>query len=101
MSQDFWIGFGVGVFFCSVVAWFLVNIYRYRRPAGAYEKPQYILQTTSKSPKEVYADAVAARARMGCLWILLFIYGIGVAAVFFEEVRQVVVIVLTTTLNAL
>jgi hypothetical protein len=101
MSQDFWIGFGVGVFVCGVVAWFLVNIYRYRRPAGASDRPQFIMQTTSKSPREVYADMIAARARMGCLWILLIVYGIGVAAVFVEEVRQVVVFVLTTTLNAL
>lgn len=101
MSQDFWIGFGVGVFVCGVVAWFLVNIFRYRRPASAYDRPQYIMQTTSKSPREVYAEAVSAKARMGCLWVLLILYGIGVAAAFFEEVRQVVFFVLTTTLNAL
>jgi hypothetical protein len=101
MSQDFWIGFGVGILFCSVAAWFLVNIQRYRRPANAYDRPQFIMQTTSKSPREVYGDAVSAKARMGCLWLLLVVYGIGIAAVFVEEVRQVVMVVLTTALNSL
>ncbi|MBX3000762.1 MAG: hypothetical protein KF893_19735 [Caldilineaceae bacterium] len=101
MSQDFWIGFGVGVFFCMIAAWFVVNIQRYRRPANAYDKPQFIMQTTSKSPREVYGDAVSAKARMGCLWILFFVYGIGIAAIFIEEFRQVVMVVLSSALNLL
>jgi hypothetical protein len=101
MSEDFWVGFCArgGIF--SVVGWFLWTMHSYRRAAGAFEKPQMIMQPTAKTPAQVYSDAMTARLRIGCLSILLIAYAVGVLAALSEEVRQVVMSLLLAVLGFL
>jgi hypothetical protein len=101
MSQDFWLGLMVGFFISGVVGWFLVTINSYRRQAGAYNRPQMIMQPTGKTPAQVYSEAIAAQTRIGCLRFLLILYGVGVLAALSEDVRELLMLVFRSALSLL
>jgi|GEM_PF-2577901 len=101
LTSDFLFGIVVGMLMAGIAGWF-VNLYRnWLKARDAYKKPQTIVHTTSKTPKQVGKEADAASFKILVLNISIFIVAWLVIELFLPEVAQLVRTIFRSLINPL